>query len=106
MREWNKGVIGISNNGAVEKEKLDGTFNHHADATIRVSKKLGVSLDMETLLFKAGLNANEQGILVLQFEGDKCFVYFPSDVTNEQYNELAKILSPRANFEYSFIHYD
>lgn len=104
--EWNRGVIGISYDGEVEKEKLDGTINHHADATIRISRKLGANLDMETLPFKAGLDANESGILILQFEGDKCFVYFPNDITKEQNDELTKILTPRANFEYSFIHRD
>ena len=104
--EWNRGVIGISYDGVIEKEKLDGTFNHHADATVRVSNLLGANLAMIDMPFQAGLDAKEQGILILQSEGDNCFVYFPDNITKAQQVELVKAITPRSSFTYSFVHKD
>ena len=104
--EWNRGVIGISYDGMIEKETLDGTFNHHADATVRVSNLLGANISMIDMPFQAGIAAKEQGILILQSEGDNCLVYFPDDITVSQQTELAKAIAPRSNFTYSFVHKD
>ena len=104
--EWNRGVIGISYDGMIEKEKLDGTFNHHADATVRVSNLLGANMAMIDMPFQAGLDAKEQGILILQSEGDNCFVYFPDNITKAQQVELVKAITPRSSFTYSFVHKD
>lgn len=104
--EWNRGVIGISYDGMIEIEKLDGTYNHHADATVRVSNLLGANMKMIDMPFQAGLDAKEQGILILQSEGDNCFVYFPDNITKAQQVELVKAITPRSNFTYSFVHKD
>ena len=104
--EWNRGVIGISYDGIIEKEKLDGTYNHHADATVRVSRALGANLAMIDMPFQAGLDAKEQGILILQSEGDNCFVYFPDNITKAQQVELVKAITPRSSFTYSFVNKD
>ena len=104
--EWNRGVIGISYDGDVEKESLDGTFNHHADASVRVSRALGASIPMTTAPFEAGINASEKGVLILQAEGDECFVYFPESITTKQQQELIKAVTPRSGFEFSFVRGD
>lgn len=104
--EWNRGVIGISYDGNVEKESLDGTYNHHADASVRVSSALGASIPMTTAPFEAGINASEKGVLILQAEGDKCFVYFPESITTKQQQELIKAVTPRSGFEFSFVRGD
>lgn len=104
--EWNRGVIAISYDGIIEKEKLDGTANHHADATVRVSRALGANVEMIDMPFQAGLDAKGQGILILQSEGDNCFVYFPDNITTAQQTELIKAIAPRSSFTYSFVHKD
>lgn len=102
--EWNRGVIGISYDGEVEKENLDGTNNHHADATYRVSQKLGVNIPLIIEPFQAGLNAIEQGLVILQTEGDNCFVYFPQVISEEQLDKIKASITPRKDFNFSFIH--
>ena len=104
--EWNRGVIGISYDGNVEKESLDGTYNHHADASVRVSSALGASIPMTTAPFEAGINASEKGVLILQAEGANCFVYFPESITTKQQQELIKAVTPRSGFEFSFVRGD
>lgn len=104
--QWNRGVIGISHNGVIETENLDKTFSHHADATVKISRYLGVTIPMTTLPFQAGLDAKKNGILLLQLEGDNCLVYFPDNVTNVQLNQLVRIIFPRQSFTFSFVHKD
>lgn len=104
--QWNRGVIGISYDGKIETENLDRTFGHHADATVKISRYLGVAIPMTTMPFQAGVDAKDNGILLLQLEGDNCLVYFPDNITDVQLNELIKILSPRQKFTFSFVYKD
>ena len=104
--QWNRGVIGISYDGKIETENLDRTFGHHADATVKISRYLGVTIPMTTMPFQAGVDAKDNGILLLQLEGDNCLVYFPDNITDVQLNELIKILSPRQKFTFSFVYKD
>lgn len=104
--EWNRGVIGIGIDGEVVKEKLDGTYNHHADATYRVAESLGIDIAYTAAPFEAALNASSEGALILQFEGDTCFAYFPPSISTGQLDQLIGVLTPRSNFVYSFTHGD
>lgn len=100
--EWNRGVIGIDESGNVSKEKLDGTSNHHSDATVRVSRNLGVILRDTGAPFEVAINATKENLVIFQSEGDNAFIYFPKEISNSQYNQLEKILIPRNVFNYSF----
>ena len=102
--EWNRGVIGISVDGEVVKEKLDGTINHHADATIRIAEELGSPIEDTTAPFEAAINCNKNGLLIFQSEGDNAFVYFPDEISEEQLSELKNIIAPRGEFSFSFTH--
>lgn len=102
--EWNRGVIGISQDGMTIKEKLDGTANHHAGATVRVASSLGTPINDTGAPFEAAVNAASQGTLIFQSEGDNAFVYFPELVSEEQIQSLNDILVPRSNFNFSFTH--
>ena len=100
--EWNRGVIGISDDGKILKEKLDGTGNHHADATVRVARGLGVIINDTSAPFEAAVDATKDGLIIFQSEGDNAFIYFPREISNSQYNQLEEILIPRDSFNYSF----
>lgn len=102
--EWNRGVIVIAFDGKVEKENLDGTYNHHADATIRVGNLLGANEQMIYEPFQAALNCNKYGMIILQSEGDNCFVYFPDTISVNQLSELSKVINPRQAFNFSYTH--
>ena len=100
--EWNRGVIGVNQLGIVAKENLDGTINHHSDATVRVVNSLGGNIEYENLPFQMGVNGSEQDILVFQSEGDNGLFYFPESLTNKQIIALGDILSPRTRFNFSY----
>ena len=100
--EWNRGVIGISDSGEVLKEKLDGTINHHSDATVRIARGLGVIISDTTAPFEAAVNATKDNLIIFQSEGDNAFVYFPKEISSSQYEQLENILLPRDSFNFSF----
>ena len=102
--EWNRGVFGISPNGTIIKEKLDGTSNHHADATVRISANLGFPIRSTNLPFAAAVESTNQGIVLFQSEGDNAFVYFPNTVNESQLDVLTMELLPRKDFNFSFTH--
>lgn len=100
--EWNRGVVGISLGGNIEKEILDGTLNHHADATVRIAEALGSPIEKTTTPFEAAVNCANKGLLIFQSEGDNAFVYFPSSISEEQLNGLTDIVTPRNGFNFSY----
>ena len=102
--EWNRGVIGISIDGEVVKESLDGTSNHHADATGRIADKLGSPIANTTAPFEAAISCNANGLLIFQSEGNNAFVYFPEEISEYQLSALKDIVAPRSNFIFSFTH--
>lgn len=102
--EWNRGVIGIAFNGSVEKEKLDGTASHHADATVRIAASLGTPINDTRAPFEAAVNSANQGTLIFQSEGDNAFVYFPETISEEQVSALTNEILPRTMFNFSFTH--
>ena len=104
--EWNRGVAAIGINGDVEKEVLDRTANHHADATVRLSANLGVTIEATTAPFEAAINAANNGLVIFQSEGDNAFVYLPETISEEQALALSDILQPRVDFNFSFTHKD
>lgn len=102
--EWNRGVIGISLDGTMEKESLDGTLNHHSDATVRVVNALGSSITDNGMPFQMGVDGANEGIVVFQSEGDNGLVYFPENISAEQLNGLMSIITPRSSFNFSYTH--
>lgn len=100
--EWNRGVIGIAQDGTTIKENLDGTINHHADATARIGRTLGYNINEEMLPFAAALECTENGLLIFQSEGNQAYVYFPDSISDDQLKELEKIITPRDMFEFSY----
>ena len=102
--EWNRGVVGISIDGDIEKEILDGTFNHHADATVRIAEALGSPIEKTNAPFEAAINCANNGLLIFQSEGDNVFVYFPPVISEEQLNGLIDIVTPRNGFNFSYTH--
>ncbi len=101
-----RGVIGISRNGSVGIENFDQTLNYHANATVKISNELGANIPMTTMPFQAGIDAKEQGILLLQLESDNCLIYFPDNITNVQLSELIKAIFLKQTYTYSFVHKD
>ncbi len=102
--EWNRGVLAIDILGRVRKEKLDGTNNHHTDATERLAKYFGIIIDKDTNPFIAGVQASEEGLIIFQSEGDNGLVYFPESITEEQAVALTRELIPRQGFNFSYAH--
>jgi len=104
--EWYRGVIGISNEGEMLVEKLNGTMFHHADRTVLIANSLGASINDTLAPFEAGLNASSEGILIMQFEGDAGLVYFPQSISASQLDCLISTLIPRSNYEFQFAYGD
>ena len=102
--EWDRGVIGISKSGEVQKEELDGTLNHHADATIRIANSFGHTILNTANPFAAAVDSAKEGLLIFQSEGDNAFVYFPDTITEKQLDALIEIITPRADFNFGFSH--
>ncbi len=100
--EWNRGVIAVASDGTEEKENLDQTRNHHVDATIRVSRRLGSIIGATQSPFEAAINATEDGLLIFQSEGDKALVYLPDTPSQQQIESLTRMLEPRKMFQFSF----
>ena len=102
--EWNRGVIEINPIGEIKKESLDGTLNHHEDATIRISKLFGITISNSVGPFDAAIKANKNGLVVIQTDGDNCFLYLPEQITIEQKERIIESLLPRRNFTFAFTH--
>ena len=102
--EWDRGVIGISKDGRAIRENLDETTTHHASATYLVATKFDIQFPRTIQPFKAGINCANQGLLLMQFEGDNAYLYFPLSITNEQLKVLNDILMPRQSFVYAISH--
>lgn len=102
--EWDRGVVGISEEGEISRECLDETTTHHASATLKIAQNFNISVSKTVHPFKAGIVCAKQGILIMQFEGDNAYLYFPLDITEEQLTALTDILEPRQSFEYSYVH--
>ena len=98
--EWNRGVIGINENGEVIKENLDMSGGHHADATVKVATYLGGNIVSTNRPFEAGVKASEERIVLFQSEGNGALIYFPESMTPEQIEELRKIVAPRIGFNH------
>ena len=99
--EWNRGVIAISTDGTVIKENLDGTSNHHADATVRVSNQLGIPLNPTDQPYLAGCIASSNNLVIFQSEGDNALFYLPESISEEQAQAIEEIAAPRSNFTFS-----
>ena len=102
--EWNRGVIGISEDGEIYKECLDETTTHHAGATYKVANHFEITIIRTPQPYKAGVSCSSQGLLLLQFEGDKVCIYFPQSLSEEQFTSLEEIIAPRDTFIYSYDH--
>lgn len=102
--EWNRGVIGIEESGRTIKENLDVTDSHHAVATIRITRQFGKEIETTISPFEAGLESTKEGIIIIQTEKDCALIYFPNQITNEQFESLKTSLEPRANYSFSLIY--
>ncbi len=100
--EWNRGVVVIAQDGTFIKEKLDGTYNHHADATVRSLGSLGIVIENTNAPFQAGIDGASEGAIVFQSEGDNGLIYFPPAISEEQLSELTNIITPRSSFNFSY----
>lgn len=102
LYEWNRGVIAVSYDGKMIKEKLDGTYNHHADATVRILGALGIIIQNTNAPFQAGIDGANEGAIVFQSEGNNALIYFPPAISQEQLGELYSIITPRKGFNFSY----
>ncbi len=102
--EWDRGVIGVSEEGETSRECLDETTTHHASATLKIAQNFNIPISKTIHPFKAGIICANHGILIMQFEGDNAYLYFPLNITKEQLTVLNDILEPRQSFEYSYVH--
>lgn len=100
--EWDRGVIAISTEGQIEKEQLDGTDNHHADATVRLSSIVGIDINPTIHPYEAGCEAANNNLVILQSEGDGALFYLPDEISEEQARSIEEIAAPRKNFNISF----
>ncbi len=100
--EWDRGVIAIDSEGQIVKERLDGTDNHHADATVRLSSIVGIDINPTTQPYEAGCEAANNNLVILQSEGDGALFYLPDEINEEQARSIEEIAAPRKNFNISF----
>lgn len=100
--EWDRGVIAIGTEGQIVKEQLDGTDNHHADSTVRLSSIVGIDINPTTHPYEAGCEAANNNLVILQSEGDGALFYLPDEKSKEQAIAIEEIAAPRKNFNISF----
>ena len=98
--KFDRGVVLIDGNGTRKEEILDGTFHHHVDATVRQASLLNVSVSDEAP-YNAGVDATEQGLVVMQFEGDNGIIYLPPNLTLEQIDIIIDEIVPRTMFNFN-----
>lgn len=101
--EWDRGVIGIPDDGTLVKIKIDGTEKHHADVTKTIGNQFGIT-NIRNTPFAAAVDVANAGVVIIQTEGDNCFVYLPVDLTMEQTESLRQVVEPRNIFNFSYIH--
>ena len=100
--EWDRGVIAIGTEGQIVKEQLDGTDNHHADSTVRLSSIVGIDINPTTHPYEAGCEAANNNLVILQSEGDGALFYLPDEISEKQAIAIEEIAAPRKNFNISF----
>ena len=100
--EWDRGVIAIGTEGQIVKEQLDGTDNHHADSTVRLSSIVGIDINPTTHPYEAGCEAANNNLVILQSERDGALFYLPDEKSKEQAIAIEEIAAPRKNFNISF----
>ena len=100
--EWDRGVIAIGTEGQIVKEQLDGTDNHHADSTVRLSSIVGIDINPTTHPYEAGCEAANNNLVILQSEGDGALFYLPDEKSKEQAIAIEEIAATRKNFNISF----
>ena len=96
--EWDRGVIAIGTEGQIVKEQLDGTDNHHADSTVRLSSIVGIDINPTTHPYEAGCEAANNNLVILQSEGDGALFYLPDEISEKQAIAIEEIAAPRKNF--------
>lgn len=109
--ERSKSVIGIDSNGTVDEEIISGNPDCHAFAAGFVIDKLtdGAFIDKYPYSYMHSFLVGSFGtiycnIMIIMLEGDAGLIYFPSNITEKQFNSLLEVIKPRDKFTFSFIH--
>lgn len=101
--KFNRGVIGIDRNGQKFEIILDQTYRHHNDATAEIGLRTNCNiLNIDAGPFEMAIDIANQGIVIIQLEGNSMLVYLPDNLTEQQNKSLENEMIPRRRFELSF----
>ena len=72
--EWNRGVIGIPQNGDIIKRDIDKLKSNHAPETRYIGEITGCFTAKENP-YEAAVEVSSKGTLIIQTEGKYCFIF-------------------------------
>lgn len=105
--DFNRGVIGIDENGQKHKIILDGSNRHHNDATSEIGIRTNCRIkNIYAGPFEIGIEVAKQGVTIIQLEGNSMLIYLPDEITPKQLESLKTETIPRKKFDLSFTHKD
>lgn len=105
--DFNRGVIGIDKNGQKHKIILDGTNLHHNDATGEIGIRTNCTIKNRNAgPFEIAIEIANQGVTIIQLEGNSMLIYLPDEMTHKQLESLKTETAPRKNFKLSFTYKD
>ena len=105
--DFNRGVIGIDKNGQKYKIILDGTKRHHSDATAEIGIRTNCTIKNRNAgPFEIAIEIANQGVTIIQLEGNSMLIYLPDEMTHKQLESLKTETAPRKKFELSFTYKD
>lgn len=95
-------AIGVLRNGESISEGLDYTSYNHAVIFDYIASKLELPISNSMNPLEAAINLANFGVLTIQVRNGICIIYFPSDITNNQYEYLKNFLENN-DYLYQFL---
>ena len=102
--KFNRGLVMIDENGKKHEEILDFTRNHHADRVPQIATDVFgrvISYQGPSTELVEALELAPQGLVTMLFEGNKCIMIVPDNLTVEAIDEIISELEPRDDFIFS-----
>lgn len=96
--QFDRGVLAYSKNGDKKLSVIDDDVTHHADLMYQAAAEFGTPIEDTITPMGNALNANEQGMTILMFEGATVQIYLPENPPVEVLEDIKKELEPRQDF--------
>ena len=97
-------VIGIDRCGNTKRINLLERNLNHAEATKEVARELFVKIESSIGPTKAGRNAANRGVTILQITDDLACIYLPDNLEEDQKKALEEILKEKSKYSFYMSH--